>query len=115
MWPIPICIQGLIEGRQFDGEETERFAATVGVADGSAAQPGPYGDSGSQEFRRYARGTDESGSILEADSLPGDVEDYDVLTIAAGLYQIYQDFTPAAGLYRLRRHDFGSIAHSGGF
>ena len=88
--------QVLIEGRQFDGEETERLRrqsvlrtevlpslahTVIREAKSSGVMP--------EELMTLAQSLERT--------LPGDVEDYDVLTIAAGLYQLYQDLLQQRG------------------
>ncbi|WP_017299367.1 ATP-dependent helicase [Nodosilinea nodulosa] len=79
----------LIEGRQFDGEETEQLRRQSVLR--TEVLP-----SLAHTVIREAK----SSGLMPADlvmlaenvnhALPGDVEDYDVLTIAAGLYDRYQ-------------------------
>lgn len=92
----PGLYQPLIEGRQFDGEETERLrrqsvlrtevlpslAHTV-IREAKSSGVGP------EELMSLAQRLDRA--------LPDAVEDYDVLTLAAGLYQIYQDLLQQRG------------------
>ena len=85
----PDLYHRLIEGRQFDGEETEQLRRQSVLR--TEVLP-----SLAHTVIREAK----SSGLLPADlqalaqtvnhSLPGDVEDYDVLTIAAGLYDRYQ-------------------------
>jgi DNA helicase-2/ATP-dependent DNA helicase PcrA len=85
----PALYQRLIEGRQFDGEETEGLRrqsvlrtevlpslahTVIREAKSSGLMP--------EELHTLAQNLDQA--------LPGDVENYDVLTIAAGLYERYQ-------------------------
>jgi DNA helicase II / ATP-dependent DNA helicase PcrA len=80
----------LIEGAQFDGEETEQLRrqsvlrtevlpslahTVIREAKSSGLLPAQVMD---------------LAQSLEPQSMPGDVEDYDMLTIAAGLYDRYQ-------------------------
>ncbi|PSN12753.1 DNA helicase UvrD [filamentous cyanobacterium CCT1] len=85
----PALYHHLIEGRQFDGEETEQLRRQSVLR--TEVLP-----SLAHTVIREAK----SSGLMPADllelaqqvnhSLPGDVEDYDVLTIAAGLYDRYQ-------------------------
>ncbi|WP_204139990.1 ATP-dependent helicase [Halomicronema sp. CCY15110] len=85
----PDLYQRLIEGRQFDGEETERLRrqstlrteilpnlATTVIHEAKSSGMTPT------ELARLA------ASVTR--TLTDDVEDYDVLTVAAGLYEQYQ-------------------------
>ncbi|HEY9735795.1 MAG TPA: ATP-dependent helicase, partial [Trichocoleus sp.] len=93
----PNAYQRLIEGRQFDGEETERLRRQ------SVLRTEVLPDLALTAIREAK----SSGVIPEAlgemaqsftQRLPGDVEDYEVLAIAAGLYQSYQDLLQQRGL-----------------
>ncbi|MGF1518904.1 MAG: ATP-dependent helicase, partial [Nodosilinea sp.] len=85
----PDLYHHLIEGRQFDGEETEQLRRQSVLR--TEVLP-----SLAHTVIREAK----SSGLLPADlldlarsvnhNLPGDVEDYDLLTIAAGLYDRYQ-------------------------
>ncbi|MBE9160118.1 ATP-dependent helicase [Nodosilinea sp. LEGE 06152] len=85
----PDLYHHLIEGRQFDGEETEQLRRQSVLR--TEVLP-----SLAHTVIREAK----SSGLMPADllelaqqvnhNLPGDVEDYDVLTIAAGLYDRYQ-------------------------
>ncbi len=92
----PDLYQRLIAGRQFDGEETERLRrqsvlrtevlpslahTVIREAKSSGVRP--------EELLTLAQ--------HRSRSLSGDVIDYDVLTIAAGLYRIYQDLLQQQG------------------
>lgn len=89
--------QQLIEGRRFDGEETERLRrqsvlrteilpslalTVIREAKSSGVLP--------EEIHQVA------SNLTHV--LPGDVEDYAVLSMAAGLYQRYQDLLQQRGL-----------------
>ena len=86
----------LIEGRQFDGEETEQLRRQSVLR--TEVLP-----SLAHTVIREAK----SSGLMPADlvtlaaqvshDLPGDVEDYDVLTIAAGLYDRYQTLLSQRG------------------
>jgi DNA helicase-2/ATP-dependent DNA helicase PcrA len=104
----PDLYQRLIEGRQFDGEETERLRRQSVLRTEVLARSGPYGHSRSEKFWGYAGGTLSPGHQF-GPNLPGDVEDYDVLTMAAGLYEIYQGLLQQQGSDRLRRYDLGAL------
>jgi DNA helicase-2/ATP-dependent DNA helicase PcrA len=107
----PDLYHHLIEGRQFDGEETEQLRRQSVLR--TEVLP-----SLAHTVIREAK----SSGLMPADlltlaqnvnhALPGDVEDYDVLTIAAGLYDRYQALLSQRGWIRLRRHDFGCPAHA---
>ncbi|MEA5449968.1 ATP-dependent helicase [Leptolyngbya sp. CCNP1308] len=86
----------LVDGRQFDGEETEQLRrqsvlrtevlpslahTVIREAKSSGLMPG--------ELVELAQTVNHN--------LPGDVEDYDVLTIAAGLYDRYQTLLSQRG------------------
>jgi DNA helicase-2/ATP-dependent DNA helicase PcrA len=85
----PSLYQRLIEGRQFDGEETERLRrqsvlrtevlpslahTVIREAKSSGVMP--------EELRHLAQ--------TATQALPPDIDNYDVLTLAAGLYEGYQ-------------------------
>lgn len=92
----PSLYHRLIEGRQFDGEETEQLRrqsvlrtevlpslahTVIREAKSSGLMPAAL--------------LDLAQNVNHA--LPGDVEDYDVLTIAAGLYDRYQTLLSQRG------------------
>lgn len=92
----PNLYSRLIEGRQFDGEETEQLRrqsvlrtevlpslahTVIREAKSSGLMPAAL--------------LDLAQNVTHA--LPGDVEDYDVLTIAAGLYDRYQTLLSQRG------------------
>lgn len=93
----PGLYQRLIEGRQFDGEETERLRrqsvlrtevlpslahTVIREAKSSGVMP--------EDLLTLAQHLDRT--------LPGNVVDYDVLAIAAGLYGFYQGLLQQRGL-----------------
>jgi len=92
----PDLYHRLIEGRQFDGEETEQLRRQSVLR--TEVLP-----SLAHTVIREAK----SSGLMPADlvtlaaqvshDLPGDVEDYDVLTIAAGLYDRYQTLLSQRG------------------
>ena len=93
----PGAYQQLIEGRSFDGEETERLRrqsvlrtevlpAIAAIAVREAKSSGIS----SQRLMAVAN--------TAVQRLPGDVEDYAVLAIAAGLYERYQALIEQRGI-----------------
>ncbi len=92
----PALYQRLIEGRQFDGEETEglrrqsvlRTEVLPGLAHTVIREAKSSGLM-PEDLQTLAQTLDQT--------LPGDVENYDVLTIAAGLYDRYQNLLQQRG------------------
>lgn len=93
----PVLYQRLIEGRQFDGEETERLRrqsvlrtevlpnlALTAIREAKSSGVLP------KDLAQIAQ------NLTQA--LPKEVEDYTVLAIAAGLYQHYQELLQQRGL-----------------
>jgi DNA helicase II / ATP-dependent DNA helicase PcrA len=93
----PELYQRLIEGRQFDGEETERLRRQSVLR--TEVLPAL-----ALTAIREAKSSGLSAEALahlaqnQTQALPGDVEDYNVLAIAAGLYQRYQALLQQRGL-----------------
>lgn len=94
----PTLYQRLIEGQQFDGEETERLRrqsvlrteilpdlaySTIREAKSSGLQP--------DQLREHSRTIVRRITANDRNDSASNVDDYDVLAIAAGLYENYQN------------------------
>jgi DNA helicase-2/ATP-dependent DNA helicase PcrA len=92
----PELYQQLIEGRQFDGEETERLRRQSVLR--TEVLPS-LADTVIREAKSSGVLPDELANLAQRleRTLPGDVEDYDVLKIAAGLYERYQNLLAQRG------------------
>ncbi|MBD0333933.1 MAG: ATP-dependent helicase [Cyanobacteria bacterium Co-bin13] len=93
----PNLYQQLIEGRRFDGEETERLrrqsvlrTEVLPALALTAIREAKSSGVSAAEMSQIA--------LNLTQALPGDVEDYSVLLIAAGLYQRYQELLQQRGL-----------------
>jgi DNA helicase II / ATP-dependent DNA helicase PcrA len=104
----PIAYQGLIEGQQFDGEETERLRrqsvlrtevlpdlamTVIHEAKSSGLTPEDLYQLGQQRIATPRRIVGAS----EVEELADYLADYDVLSIAAGLYERYQEVLEMKG------------------
>lgn len=85
----PTLYQRLIEGRQFDGEETERLRRQSTLR--TEILPS-LATTVIHEAKSSGMSAAELAQLAESvtRTVTDDVEDYDVLTIAAGLYEQYQ-------------------------
>ncbi len=93
----PVLYQRLLEGRQFDGEETERLRRQSALRTEILPK---LATTVIHEAKSSGLMPDALGNLAQGmtRSLPPEQEDYDVLTIAAGLYAQYQALLAQRGL-----------------